>query len=83
MNGPNELNELDSIYSADPRLQANPTAAAKQRMLTQRILAALAQQYKPQSSQPPAGAQQQQQPTMASLFNAGQGIGGLFNKLFW
>lgn len=77
----NELNELDSMYSADPRLAADPNAKAKQRMLTQRILAALAQQYKTQQPQVPTG-QPQQQTSPASLFNAGQGIGALFDKLF-
>lgn len=78
----NELNELDSIYAADPRLAADPNAKAKQQMLTQRILAALAAQYKPQQGQIPVGAQPQQSASPANLFNAGQGIGGLFNKLF-
>ena len=78
----NELNELDSMYAADPRLAADPNAKAKQRMLTQRILAALAQQYKNQQPQVPIGQPQSQQQQNSALFNSGQGIGALFGKLF-
>ena len=79
-----ELNELDSMYAADPRLAADPNAKAKQRMLTQRILAALAQQYKNQQPQVPIGQpqSQQQQQQNSTLFNSGQGIGALFGRLF-
>ena len=77
-----ELNELDLMYAADPRLAADPNAKAKQRMLTQRILAALAQQYKNQQPQVPIGQPQSQQQQNSTLFNSGQGIGALFGRLF-
>lgn len=78
----NELNELDSIYSADPNLLADPSNAQKRKMLTQRILAALAQQYKTQQGQTPTNPQQQSPTSPANLFSAGQNIGGLFSRLF-
>ncbi len=76
----NEQDELGSIYQSQPGLMANPNAPPKQ-SLRDKILMALAAQYRPQDVQPQPGImtpeQQKAQQTQQAMANIGKLMRGL------
>ena len=77
----NENDELASMYVAQPGLQANPNAPARQ-SFRDKLLQALAAQYMPQQQQVPTGIKTPEQikaeQTQQAMGNIGRLLRGLF-----
>lgn len=75
-----EQDELNAMYEAQPGLLANPSAPPRE-SFRDKLLKALAAQYRPQAAQPPTGVispeQQRQQQQQQAMGNIGALLKGI------